>query len=237
MALGPAHYAVITVEKELYTWGVSSAGGTNSISSNAKLGHGKNFGFTRTPKRVETLSGISIVHVAITNDTTCCVSEDGDLFVFGSNYYGCLGINIDKSDEIILDETNSLYTPAKVSFFAENKLKIAKLACGDAHVIVLTESNQIFTWGSGEYGRLGHGDESDKFMPTEIRFRFNYTFKNVFAGPDCSFILTKEGRVLAFGNNEYNKLCLNSNPIGFKNDNSQKCIQVKFLKCLTTVNT
>ena len=220
---------MITVEKELYTWGVSSAGGMNSLSSIAKLGHGKNFGFTRIPKRVEALSGISIVQVAITNETTCCVSESGDLYVFGSNYYGCLGMknSDEEEEENVLDETNSLYSPTKLTFFNENNFKISKLACGDSHVIVLTDSNKIFTWGLGEYGRLGHGDELDRCEPTEIKFKFNYTFKNVFAGPDCSFILTKEGRVLAFGNNEYNKLCLNSNPIGFKNQNTQMCIQVK----------
>lgn len=30
-------------------------------------------------------------------------------------------------------------------------------------------------------------------------------------------MLTKEGKLLAFGNNEYNKLCLNMPQIGFKN--------------------
>jgi alpha-tubulin suppressor-like RCC1 family protein len=48
----------------------------------------------------------------------------------------------------------------------------------------------------------------------------------VFAGSDCSFLLTREGRVFAFGNNEYNKLSLNVNSIGFKNENSRKLIQV-----------
>ena len=52
-------------------------------------------------------------------------------------------------------------------------------------------------------GRLGHGDEQDRSEPTEVKFKFKYVFKNVFAGADCSFVLTKEGRVLTFGNNEY----------------------------------
>ena len=39
-------------------------------------------------------------------------------------------------------------------------------------------------------------------------------------------MLTREGRVLAFGNNEHNKLALNS-IIGFKNANNQKNLNVR----------
>ena len=88
---------------------------------------------------------------------TCCVSEDGELYVFGTNYYGCLGIKTKTNDEPSnideennLDESNNIYTPVKVSFFHENNLKVVKVACGDFHVIVLTHTNQIFTWGCGE---------------------------------------------------------------------------------------
>lgn len=77
---------------------------------------------------------------------------------------------------------------------------------------------------------IGHGDEDDRYEPTELKFDYNYVFKDVFAGSDCSFLLTREGRILAFGNNEYNKLCLNHNSIGFKNENHKKLIQVYLLK-------
>lgn len=148
--MGPDHYAVITVEKELFTWGVSSAGGINVTNCNSKLGHGKHFGFTRSPKRVESLSGISITQVGLTNTVTLCVSEEGDLYAFGSNVEKCLGMKNTTEKKIEnLDDTENLYIPTKLSYFSEKSLKIAKLACGDAHVIVLTDTNQIFVWGVG----------------------------------------------------------------------------------------
>jgi alpha-tubulin suppressor-like RCC1 family protein len=118
----------------------------------------------------------------------------------------------------VLDENQSIYTPIKIPYFEKHSLKIVKVSCGELHSIALTESNQIFTWGYGEHGRLGHGDEEERYEPTELKFRFKYVFKDVFAGSDCSFLLTKDGRVLAFGNNEFNKLCLNEITIGFKSD-------------------
>ena len=118
----------------------------------------------------------------------------------------------------VLDEDQSIYVPIKVPFFEINLIKIVKVSCGELHSVALTESNQIFTWGCGEHGRLGHGDEDERNEPTELKFKIKYAFRDVFAGSDCSFLLTKDGRVLAFGNNEYNKLCLNDHSIGFKLD-------------------
>ena len=195
--------------------------------SSAKLGHGKNFGYTRTPKKIKLLDGEIIEHVVCGEDFTICLTENGELYSFGKNYNGCLGIGENwKESDNYLDEEGDAYIPLKIPFFTKNNLKVAKVACGDSHVIALTESNQVLTWGCGEHGRLGHGDEDDRLEPTEIIFAFKHTFKDVFAGPDCSFIGTMEGRILAFGNNEFNKLCLNINQIGFKTMNSQKNIQV-----------
>lgn len=91
---------------------------------------------------------------------TCCVSEDGELYVFGTNYYGCLGIkasNVEPSnqdEENIQNESNNVYNPVRVPFFHENNLKVVKVSCGDSHVIVLTNTNQIFTWGCGEVSQF-----------------------------------------------------------------------------------
>lgn len=129
---------------------------------------------------------------------------------------GSLGLGQLVNEEL-LDNDRSVYIPTQVPFFKANNLKVIKISCGELHSIALTDTNQVFTWGCGEYGRLGCGDEDERFEPTELKFKIKYIFKDVYAGHDCTFLLTKEGRVLAFGNNEYNKLCLNENSIGFKN--------------------
>jgi hypothetical protein len=40
----------------------------------------------------------------------------------------------------------------------------------------------------------GHGDENDMEVPRKISFRLKIIFKNVFAGPDCSFVVTDKGK-------------------------------------------
>lgn len=199
---------------------------------------------TKIPRQVDGLAGISIEQVSCGDEMTGCVTEDGDLYVFGSNVSGCLGIgqnttpleddneheNSDsESTSSSPRDPNIRSNPIKLTFFEENNLKVKSISCGDLHFIALTTCNRIFTWGCGEYGRLGHGDEQDRWEPTELLFRIRYKFRNVYAGADYSFLLTNEGRVLAFGNNEFNKMCLNENAVGFRHANDQKSLQVSLI--------
>lgn len=39
------------------------------------------------------------------------------------------------------------------------------IAAGGAHSACITASGELFTWGKGRYGRLGHGDSEDQLKP------------------------------------------------------------------------
>lgn len=39
------------------------------------------------------------------------------------------------------------------------------VACGGAHSAAITASGELYTWGKGRYGRLGHGDSDDQLKP------------------------------------------------------------------------
>ena len=43
-----------------------------------------------------------------------------------------------------------------------------EIACGAYHVAVLTSRTEVFTWGKGANGRLGHGDMIDRNLPTLV---------------------------------------------------------------------
>merc|ERR1712137_267225 len=40
-----------------------------------------------------------------------------------------------------------------------------EVACGWAHTVVRTSHGEVYTWGAGEYGQLGHGDNEDVKRP------------------------------------------------------------------------
>lgn len=59
-------------------------------------------------------------------------------------------------------------------------------------------------------GRLGNGGEDDSDTPQQVPLPAKQRIESVVAGPDCTFLIASSGKVLACGNNEHNKLGLNS---------------------------
>ena len=43
--------------------------------------------------------------------------------------------------------------------------EIIDIACGGAHSAAITCHRDVYTWGKGRYGRLGHGDSEDQLKP------------------------------------------------------------------------
>lgn len=43
--------------------------------------------------------------------------------------------------------------------------EVVNIACGGSHSAAITVHGELFTWGKGRYGRLGHGDTEDRHVP------------------------------------------------------------------------
>ncbi|KAM4690321.1 serine/threonine-protein kinase Nek9 isoform 2-T2 [Rhinophrynus dorsalis] len=199
---GDAHFAVVTVEKELYTW-VNMQGGSKLLG---QLGHGDRASY-RQPKHVEKLQGKSVQQVSCGGDFTVCITDEGQLYSFGSDYYGCLGVNQTAGSEVL--------EPLWVDFFVNEPVE--QVSCGDNHVMALTRSKCVYSWGCGEYGRLGLDSEDDVYSPQKVEVQRGLCIVTVSCGSDGSFLLTQSGKVLACGLNEHNKLGLNQYTAGIIN--------------------
>ena len=49
------------------------------------------------------------------------------------------------------------HVPALVTHLQGQRIVI--VACGEAHTLGVTKQGSVWSWGHGERGRLGHGDE------------------------------------------------------------------------------
>ncbi|XP_023931133.1 serine/threonine-protein kinase Nek9 [Lingula anatina] len=201
VAAGHAHFAVVTVEKELFTWG-NAQGGSGMVG---QLGHGDTAAY-KAPKKVDFMEGISVKQVSCGEEFTACVTDEGVVYAFGSDYYGCLGCEGQEGDEA--------HFPITIDFF--HSKPVEQISCGDAHVVALTKEGEVYTWGCGEYGRLGLGSEDDHNLPQKVTTRGKHSVRSVLAGSDGTFLLTHDGRVLAAGSNEENKLGFNSSAAGLR---------------------
>jgi alpha-tubulin suppressor-like RCC1 family protein len=45
---------------------------------------------------------------------------------------------------------------------------IIDIACGESHSIGLTNKGEVYTWGGGQLGQLGHGDFLRQNVPLKI---------------------------------------------------------------------
>ena len=47
--------------------------------------------------------------------------------------------------------------------------RIRDIACGSAHSAAITSQGELYTWGLGEFGRLGHGDNNTLLKPKLVQ--------------------------------------------------------------------
>ncbi|KAM3870835.1 serine/threonine-protein kinase Nek9 [Diretmus argenteus] len=217
---GESHFAVVTVEKELYTW-ANVQGGTKMVG---QLGHGDQSSY-RQPRKVERLQGKAIRQVACGADFTACITDEDQMYMFGSDYYGCIGVESELRSEVL--------EPVLLEFFEERPVR--QVSCGDNHVVVLTQSGDIYSWGCGEHGRLGLECEDDFSSPMQVEIPKLAIISSVTCGSDGTFFLTETGKVLACGNNEFNKLGLNQGISGLKNHPGEGYQGIPYTTTLTLV--
>lgn len=46
--------------------------------------------------------------------------------------------------------------------------QLATSVGSDGHSLALTESGEVFSWGDGDYGKLGHGNSDRQRRPRQI---------------------------------------------------------------------
>lgn len=51
--------------------------------------------------------------------------------------------------------------------------RVRDIACGSSHSAAITSNGDLYTWGLGEYGRLGHGDTHTQLKPKQVMVMHN----------------------------------------------------------------
>jgi alpha-tubulin suppressor-like RCC1 family protein len=95
------------------------------------------------------------------------VTNTGKVISFGQNDYGQCGHE---------DITNPVKVPTVIKSLAQMDSEIKFVATGTCHSIAAS-SHHVYTFGSGKYGRLGHGNLENKSTPTRVEF-----FEKLFNG-------------------------------------------------------
>eukprot|EP00948_MAST-09A_sp_MAST-9A-sp1_P001059 g1059.t1 len=168
VASGSHHSVIVSCLGDAYSWGLASDGQT---------GHGKMSGprmgwKTSLPKCIKAMSSINVEQVSCGSHHTILVTANHDVYAFGSNEYGQLGIGQQlgsfSSTPVMVEvishtdkkerNTNINVASDEILVLAENGAKkfsasyVQNVACGYNHTMVVTFVN--FTDKDGRPKRL-----------------------------------------------------------------------------------
>lgn len=140
------------------------------------------------------MNTLPVAQVACGRYHTIARTTTGLVFTWGGGKNGRLG----HGDEKIRSQ------PTWVEKLADEVA--VNITAGYHNNLVLTNKNEVWSWGWGAHGQLGLGDVKDRDEPTVIEELSNERVKLLSCGDRHSFAVTEDGRVFGWGSNEFGQL-------------------------------
>lgn len=132
-----------------------------------------------------------IIFLAAGSHHSVAVSELGAMYVAGANYRGQLGL----SDFAF----RSAWTPV----LDLTAVRVAQVACGASHTVVLTADGGVLTTGANEFGQLGLRDRKLRACFSQVQLSHA---RMIAAGSAHTVVLLENGVVHGTGSNSRGQL-------------------------------
>lgn len=143
-----------------------------------------------------TYSGDNKRGCKIVNDTTA----DGKYDFYSGTIYIRVKGDFDKVSVYSMDNG---YIGKNIFYFSEPSYNPVDIAAGADHSVVLTQSDQVLTFGKNNKGQLGAGDTDDRNFPYRLP---ESNVKKIDAGADHTVFVDGSKYVWSFGDNQNGQL-------------------------------
>uniref|UniRef100_A0A8C6EXC5 RCC1 domain containing 1 n=1 Tax=Marmota marmota marmota TaxID=9994 RepID=A0A8C6EXC5_MARMA len=208
LELGAEHVLLLCAAGQVFSWG----GGRHG-----QLGHGT-LEAELEPRLLEALQGLPMAEVAAGGWHSVCVSETGDIYIWGWNESGQLALparNLAEDKKIFTEEglnedgsevnrLSGAEDGAPAPFISVQPFPalldlplgsdVVKASCGSRHTAVVTRTGELYTWGWGKYGQLGHKDSTSVDQPCLVEYfvEKQLQVKTVTCGPWNTYVFAVE---------------------------------------------
>uniref|UniRef100_A0A8C1Q3X4 HECT and RLD domain containing E3 ubiquitin protein ligase 3 n=1 Tax=Cyprinus carpio TaxID=7962 RepID=A0A8C1Q3X4_CYPCA len=186
VSCGQAHSLAVNEQGQVFAWGAGEGG---------QLGLGTAEEAVRVPRLIKKLCEHRISQVMCGNQHCIALSKDGQLFVWGENSSGQLGLGKGEPSTLSPQPLKSLCG-----------IPLAQISAGGDHSFALSLSGAVFGWGKNSAGQLGLNDEQDRAVPCHIKFLRSQKVVYISCGEEHTAALTKEGGLFTFGNGSRGQL-------------------------------
>ncbi|XP_066534817.1 probable E3 ubiquitin-protein ligase HERC3 [Hoplias malabaricus] len=186
VACGETHSLAVNEQGQVFAWGSGEGG---------QLGLGTVEESVRVPRLIKKLCEHRISQVMCGNHHCIALSRDGQLFTWGQNSSGQLGLGKGEPSSLSPQPLKSLCG-----------IPLAQISAGGDHSFALSLSGAVFGWGRNSAGQLGLNDEQDRAVPCHIKFLRTQKVVYISCGEEHTAALTKDGGLFTFGNGSRGQL-------------------------------
>uniref|UniRef100_A0A182K3X4 non-specific serine/threonine protein kinase n=1 Tax=Anopheles christyi TaxID=43041 RepID=A0A182K3X4_9DIPT len=189
IATSGQHFVAVLEDGTVYSWGEGDKG---------QLGHDALETWHHIPMRVDAIRSRKVVSAAVGDGFSIFRTASGMLLACGDNSNGCLGQG----------NKASLLVPKPIAKLEH--IPIVQVSSGTTHVLALTEGGIVYSWGSSDNGALALGKRINIALEPErvILPQLVQNVREVYAGPDCTILITPQGDCYCCGSNAGNRLGL-----------------------------
>ncbi|XP_003924053.2 putative E3 ubiquitin-protein ligase HERC6 [Saimiri boliviensis] len=195
VSCGKEHSLAVCHKGRVFAWGAGSEG---------QLGVGELKEINFTPRKITTLNGIKIIQVSCGHYHSLALSKDSQVFSWGKNSHGQLGLG---------KEFPSQPSPQRVRSL--EGIPLAQVAAGGAHSFALSLCGTSFGWGSNSAGQLalsGRNVQVQSNKPLSIGALKNLGVIYISCGDEHTAVLSQDGKVFTFGDNSSGQLGYSPTP-------------------------
>lgn len=191
---------------------------TCGVGNRGQLGHNERVD-VRIPKEIVGL-GSKIVQVSAGGGLvrvahTLLLTNTGRVLSFGTGQYGALGHGFSAAKQL-----PDVLQPTPIQ--ALRHVTVTNVSAGELHSACVTSDGDVYTWGDGFCGQLGHGDKRPQLVPKQIECGGldDEIVANITCGARHTLAVTEDGQVYSWGLGHFGALGRTYTPFEYDADSS-----------------